>query len=111
MITTHVLDTTHGRPASGVTVMLEVRLAGEWAPIARSTTDGNGRATTLTDAYTVVPGSYRLTFDTGSYFRDRGLAHPFFPEAVVIFQVLEPGEHVHVPLLLSPFGYCAYRGS
>lgn len=111
MITTHVLDTAHGRPAGGVTVILEVRQAGEWTPIARGTTDENGRAATLTDGFSVVPGSYRLTFDTGSYFRDRGIAHPFFPEAMVIFQVREPAEHVHLPLLLSPFGYCTYRGS
>jgi 5-hydroxyisourate hydrolase len=111
MITTHVLDTADGRPASGVSVMLEVRQGSEWTPIARATTDEHGRATTLTDGYTIVPGSYRLTFDTGTYLRDRGIAHPFFPEAIVIFQVLEPAEHVHLPLLLSPYGYCTYRGS
>jgi len=51
-----------------------------------------------------------LTFDTGTYFRDQGIPHPFFPEAKITFQVLDSAEHYHVPLLLSPYGYSTYRG-
>ena len=55
-------------------------------------------------------GTYRLTFDTGAYFRSRG-SGPFFPEASVVFAVEDPEQHYHVPLLLSPFAYSTYRGS
>jgi len=111
MITTHVLDTARGRPAVGVTVILEIRHASEWSPVARCATDRDGRTPALTADHAVTPGTYRLTFDTGTYFRDQGIAHPFFPEATVTFQVLDTAEHFHVPLLLSPFGYMTYRGS
>jgi 5-hydroxyisourate hydrolase len=111
MITTHVLDTARGGPASGMTVILEVRHASEWSPVARSTTDTDGRAATLTENHTMMPGTYRLTFDTGTYLRDQGIAHPFFPEVTVTFQVLDAAERFHVPLLLSPFAFSTYRGS
>ena len=61
MITTHVLDTAKGRPAVGVTVILEMRLASEWSPIARGVTDEQGRLAGLTDARAMTPGTYRLT--------------------------------------------------
>ena len=105
MITTHVLDIARGTPAVGLTVILEIRHASEWSPVSRGMTDGKGRVVTLTEGHTLAPGTYRLTFDTGTYHRDQGIAHPFFPEAKVTFQVLEPQEPHHVPLLLSPFGY------
>ena len=111
MITTHVLDTTRGRPAAGVAVILEMRQASEWSPIGRGTTDETGRLMTLTEGLRLAPGMYRLTFDTGTYHRDRGLTHPFFPEAKVTFQVFDANEHYHVPLLLSAFGYSTYRGA
>ena len=111
MITTHVLDTAHGGPAAGIAVILEMRQASEWSPIGRGVTDGNGRLMTLTEGLPLAPGTYRLTFDTGTYHRDRGVTHPFFPEAKVTFQVLDASEHYHVPLLLSPFGYSTYRGT
>jgi 5-hydroxyisourate hydrolase len=111
MITTHVLDTTRGGPAAGVTVILECRQASEWSPIGRGTTDENGRVMTLTDEIVLTPGTYRLTFDTGTYHREQGIGMPFFPEAKVTFQVRDTEEHYHVPLLLSPFGYTTYRGT
>jgi 5-hydroxyisourate hydrolase len=111
MITTHVLDTAKGRPAAGMTVILELRQASDWIPIARGATDENGRIATLTEDYTLVPGTYRLTFDTGDYHREQGIGVPFFPEATITFTVRDATEHFHVPLLLSPFGYSTYRGS
>jgi 5-hydroxyisourate hydrolase len=110
MITTHVLDTARGGPAVGVTVILELRHAGEWSPIGRGTTDAHGRLTTLTDDRGLAPGTYRLTFDTGAYHREHGISVPFFPEAKITFNVRNTDEHYHVPLLLSPFGYSTYRG-
>jgi 5-hydroxyisourate hydrolase len=108
-VTTHVLDTSRGRPAVGVPVVLE--LAGEsgWQPLGRGTTDADGRVRDLL-ASAPADGRYRLTFDTGAYFRAVGEAC-FYPEVSVTFVVGSGQEHYHVPLLLSPFGYSTYRGS
>ncbi|MEO8260732.1 MAG: hydroxyisourate hydrolase [Acidobacteriota bacterium] len=111
MITTHVLDTATGQPAAGVTVLLEMRLASEWSPVARGVTDRQGRLAGLTEGRPMAPGTYRLTFDTGTYHRSRGSQAPFFPEVTVTFNVGDVDEHYHVPLLLNPFGYSTYRGS
>ena len=111
MITTHVLDTARGGPAVGITVILELRHHSEWSPIGRGATDESGRVTSLTTDKELVPGTYRLTFDTGTYHRDQGISLPFFPEAKITFYVRDPDEHYHVPLLLSPFGYSTYRGA
>jgi hydroxyisourate hydrolase len=111
MITTHVLDTARGGPAVGMTVILEMRHASEWSPIGRGTTDDRGRVTSFTTDKELAPGTYRLTFDTGTYHRDQGVGMPFFPEAKITFSVRDPDEHYHVPLLLSPFGYSTYRGA
>jgi 5-hydroxyisourate hydrolase len=110
MITTHVVDTSVGEAAAGVTVILEMRQASEWIPIDRGTTDSKGRMT-LTEGRSLAPGTYRLTFDIAAYHRERGVAKPFFPEVRVAFIVRDANEHYHVPLLMSPFGYTIYRES
>jgi 5-hydroxyisourate hydrolase len=110
MITTHVLDTTQGGPAAGLTVILHVRSSSEWTPICRGDTDGNGRLNLNPEGQVLGIGTYRLTFDTGSYYRAQGTIGPFFPEVAVTFTVDDEAEHYHVPLLLSPFGYTTYRG-
>ena len=110
MITTHVLDTARGVPATGLDVILEMRYASEWSPIGRTTTDAQGRVSTFSDTPLSV-GIYRLTFDTGAYHRDQGIMAPFFPEVRIVFSVRDAGAHHHVPLLLSPFGYTTYRGT
>jgi 5-hydroxyisourate hydrolase len=104
-ITTHVLDTARGRPGAGVPVRLELRAGNEWREIGRGTTDDDGRLRTLTGA-SIDAGTYRITFDTGSYN-----ASGFFPEVAIVFEVKDATQHYHVPLLLSPFGYSTYRGS
>lgn len=112
-ITTHVLDTALGRPAVGVPVVLE-RLAGNGAApavLGRGLTDADGRLRDLLPPEPVLhTGIYRLTFDTGAYFRDQEL-EGFYPEVAVVFEVAEGRQHYHVPLLLSPYGYSTYRGS
>ena len=108
-ITTHVLDTSRGRPAAGVPVVLERALDSGWSPAGRGTTDADGRASDLLSSGP-EEGRYRLTFDTGAYFRAVGEVG-FYPEVVVTFVVERAEEHYHVPLLLSPFGYSTYRGS
>ena len=112
MITTHVLDTAKGKPAAGITVILELRHQRDWIPVGRGSTDNNGRLMTLTEQnHPLAVGTYRLTFDTSTYHQEQGTASPFFPEVKIMFNVENADEHVHVPLLLSPFGYSTYRGS
>ena len=110
-ITTHVLDTARGRPAARVSVILENRAAdGAWVKVGSGATDADGRLRNLTEGKHLEPGVFRLTFDTQSYFR--GLrVDAFFPEVSITFEIEDPSEHYHVPLLLSPFGYSTYRGS
>lgn len=109
MITTHVLDTSRGRPAANVGIKLEIRRDDVWHEVGRGETDNDGRCKTLTTG-AIDGGVYRLCFDTGSYFRERRV-DTFFPEAVIVFRVDEATQHYHVPLLISPFGYSTYRGS
>ncbi|MFQ6172002.1 hydroxyisourate hydrolase [Oryzobacter sp. R7] len=103
-VSTHVLDTSTGRPAAGLRVTLE---APDGTALARGTTDGDGRVAAL--AADVGEGEHRLRFATGPWFDGQGVA-AFYPEVVVAFTVRD-AEHFHVPLLLSPFGYSTYRGS
>jgi 5-hydroxyisourate hydrolase len=110
-ITTHVLDTSLGRPAAGVGVVLEVGEGGGWRELARGRTDADGRCRDLLPPGTrLARGVHRLSFDSGAYFATRSVA-TFYPFVTVVFEVQEPSEHYHVPLLLSPFGYSTYRGS
>jgi 5-hydroxyisourate hydrolase len=113
-ITTHVLDTSRGRPAVGVPVLLEQDVpgtAGGWRELGRGITDADGRVRSLLAAGAVLTaGIHRLTFGTGAYFAAQDVA-AFYPEVRITFTVLDPQEHHHVPLLLSPFGYSTYRGS
>jgi len=111
-VTTHVLDTARGRPAAGVSVVLERRSPeGAWREAGHGTTDADGRCRDiLPPASPLDPGVYRLVFDTGAYFKTRG-QEAFYPSVTVAFEVRSPGEHYHVPLLLSPYGYSTYRGS
>ncbi len=110
-LTTHILDTMHGRPASGVSL----RLSRGGEPLASCITNVDGRCDApLLSGKALTAGQYRLEFDVGEYYRDMGvsLPDPAFLDVVVIdFGVADPGAHYHVPLLVSPFGYSTYRGS
>lgn len=98
-ITTHVLDTAAGRPAPGLTVtLLRAQADGELSVLGTGVTDGDGR---VSEFPPVAAGKHQLVFATGT---------PFFPEVIVTIQVGEE-DRLHVPLLLSPFGYSVYRGS
>lgn len=124
-VSTHVLDTGRGRPAPGIAVGVSVRSGPDaaWSAHGTSATDADGRCKDLP----VLPEGttqVRLVLDTGTYFAARSTGHGdeghtgstgeagacFFPEVAITFAV-DPGEHYHVPLLLSPFGYSVYRGS
>ena len=109
-ITTHVLDTSQGRPAQGVPVVLESRrVGGRWKTLAKKSTNADGRVADLFAGAKLPKGVYRLSFNVSRYFR--ALKKPcFYPEIAVVFEVSD-GRHYHVPLLVSPFGYSTYRGS
>ena len=111
-ITTHILDTTSGRPGAGIPVVLERKThSAGWQAIAEGITDINGRIDDLLSPRDVfLPGHYRLIFEIGPYFLLQSV-ECFFPQITVSFVVKDPMQHYHVPLLLNPFGYSTYRGS
>ena len=114
-ITSHVLDTALGRPARKLGVRLDaLDGAGAWQTLADRVTGDDGRVTDLLPAAPLTPRTYRLTFATGPYFVGSGRP-AFYPRVEVIFEVSAEasaaGEHFHIPLLVSPFGYSTYRGS
>ena len=106
-VSTHVLDSVTGRPAAGVAVRLERRLGDDWQHLTSAVTDDDGRVSSMGDPSV---GQNRISFDTGAYFRAQGV-DTFYPEVTVVFEVTDPAQHQHVPLLLSPFAYSTYRGS
>jgi len=98
-ITTHILDTVTGGPATGVAVTLFADAGGGWREVASAVTDDDGRVSTFPD---IGAGRGRLRFDSGT---------PFFPEVLVTFVVQDGRAHLHMPLILSAYGYSVYRGS
>ncbi|MEW2119024.1 hydroxyisourate hydrolase [Streptomyces sp. NPDC005474] len=113
-VSTHILDTSVGRPAAGVAVRLAARTGrdGDWRALGGSATDADGRCKDL-PALPEGTTHVRLDFEVEPYLEKKqagGAAGAFFPEVAITFAV-EPGEHYHVPLLLNPFGYSVYRGS
>ncbi|NGN63499.1 hydroxyisourate hydrolase [Streptomyces sp. A7024] len=123
-VSTHILDTSIGRPAEGVAISLSAKGAdGTWQNLGGSKTDADGRCKDL-PALSEGTTHVRLDFETEAYFVNKNTqqaetqqdapAHrdsdAFFPEVAITFAV-KPGEHYHVPLLLNPFGYSVYRGS
>ena len=110
-ITTHVLDTSKGKPAQGVHIVLEKSNAdGSWATLGKGETNADGRLPDLlTSEVKLVPGIYRLIFDTTSYFKAQGVK-AFYPSVTIAFETTDQS-HYHVPLLLNPYGYSTYRGS
>jgi 5-hydroxyisourate hydrolase len=110
-ITTHVLDTSIGRPVANVKVVLDFQTTAEtWSEAGRGSTDADGRCKDLSSSKSLTPGIYRLTFDTGAYFFARKI-ESLYPQVAIVFEIKNAREHHHIPLLLSPYGYSTYRGS
>ena len=111
-ISTHILDTSRGRPAAGIDISLERLNAGEgWSPLSSGVTDDDGRVKQFVLAEPDLgPGTYRLVFAVEKYFNELN-QQTFYPEVSVTFLIAAGTEHYHVPLLISPFGYSTYRGS
>ena len=108
-ITSHVLDTSCGRPASGITVELEISDGDGWNSVGKGMTNDDGRVPGLTSEV-IEPGHYRINFMVADYFQTQNVA-AFYPVVRIEFEVNDVGQHYHVPLLLNPFGYSTYRGS
>jgi 5-hydroxyisourate hydrolase len=110
MITSHILDTTKGKPATGVTIILYQGGNDEWNEIARGVTNQDGRIKDLLSSdFTLQIGIYKMRFETKDYF-DKTSTATFYPYVEIVFD-LQTVEHYHIPLLLNPFGYSTYRGS
>jgi 5-hydroxyisourate hydrolase len=109
-ITTHILDTSTGKPAANVPVSLYKLVNKQWELLVQGTTDNDGRIADWISSNTNIEfGTYQLIFDLDTYYQ--GQATPaFYPEAQISFR-LQDNKHHHIPLLLSPFGYSTYRGS
>ncbi len=110
-ITTHVLDTSKGIPAKGITIRLQ-KPAGndQWEDIVNGETNDDGRIPGfLPDDKVIEPGVYRMLFETKAYFESNQV-DGFYPYAPVVFEIKDT-EHYHIPLLLNPYGYSTYRGS
>jgi 5-hydroxyisourate hydrolase len=109
-LTTHILDTTKGRPAQGITIILYRGQSNEWDEIARGVTNADGRIVDLLKNDVVLPyGIYKMRFETKDYF-DKDATKTFYPYVEIAFDIAS-NEHYHIPLLLTPFGYSTYRGS
>ncbi|KAL4070654.1 hypothetical protein J3A83DRAFT_4358790 [Scleroderma citrinum] len=124
-ITCHVLDVSIGRPAEGVEVNLQVYHKGNggidvFSPLAQGTTDADGRCTTLLPPVGsaeanekergVQAGTYKMVFKPKSYFERNG-SKCFYPWVEIVFEIENPNEHYHIPLLISPYSFTTYRGS
>jgi len=111
-ISTHVLDTSRGKPAAGVPVRLERQdSSGKWVPVGSAQTDEDGRCgQLLREDELLREGPYRLTFDTAIYYTACGI-QGLYPVVEVTFQVRNGESQFHIPLLLSANGYTTYRGS
>lgn len=114
-LSTHVLDTARGRPASGLVFRL-YRIEGDGARlISEQATNADGRANApLLEGAAMQPGTYEIRFLAGDYQRRMGLndAEPLFLDVIPIrFGISAADQHYHVPLLLAPYSYSTYRGS
>ncbi|KAJ4485827.1 hypothetical protein J3R30DRAFT_3282228 [Lentinula aciculospora] len=121
-ITCHVLDTSTGQPAQGITIKLQQYEKTEgnaflFNPIARGETNSDGRCTDLLTPMSsteikdlLKPGLYKMIFRTKEYFESKSVK-TFYPWVEITFELSDTSEHYHIPLLISPYGFTTYRGS
>ena len=111
-ISTHILDTTIGRPAAGVAIsLLRVDIDRGWQTLTATTTDNDGRCRQLMpDGVALIPGEYRVRFETAAYYEAHAV-NGLYPFVEITFYVREGDAHLHIPLLLTANGYTTYRGS
>jgi 5-hydroxyisourate hydrolase len=110
-ISTHILDTSLGRPASHVRVSLSLMADDEWTPIHTAETDSDGRCKyLLPESAKLRRGIYCIHFETDRYYKQRG-TEGLYPYVDLVFEVRNEDQHYHIPLLLTANGYTTYRGS
>lgn len=110
-ITTHVLDTTRGKPAPNLSITLYAQQDNDWQELATGVTNGDGRiAGLLADDLVLAAGVYRMHFATKDYFKANN-EQGFYPYVDIVFELDGSNNHYHIPLLLTAFGYSTYRGS
>ena len=109
-LTTHILDTTKGKPAVDVYITLYQQKGTDWVQLAQGITNSDGRIPNLLGHDVVMEyGTYKMKFDTKSYFEKQAV-QTFYPFVEIVFDI-NSSDHYHVPLLLNPYGYSTYRGS
>jgi 5-hydroxyisourate hydrolase len=110
-ISTHILDTTLGRPAAGVPVALAFMASEVWSSLHEAVTDADGRCNhLLPQTQPLQPGIYRVHFETAAYYQ-RNHLEGLYPYVEIVFTVSDGQQHYHIPLLLTANGYTTYRGS
>ena len=114
-ISTHVLDTTQGKPGAGVQVELYRVDATARILVKEDTTNADGRCSMpLAEGDALVAGTYELVFGAGDYFTAQGVAlpdPPFLDRVIIAFGIADASQNYHVPLVLTPWSYSTYRGS
>ncbi|HEY4354499.1 MAG TPA: hydroxyisourate hydrolase [Acidobacteriaceae bacterium] len=109
-LSTHILDTALGRPATGVSLTLSQLDGEQWHEIGTGTTDSDGRCRTLLGDRSLEASTYKIRFATSEYFSAQHLTG-LYPYVEIVFSIADPAQHYHIPLLLTANGYTTYRGS
>jgi 5-hydroxyisourate hydrolase len=109
-LSTHILDTALGRPATNVRIDLHELRNGAWTALGHGTTDADGRCNTLLADRPLAAATYKLHFATADYFAALNLP-TLYPYIDIVFTVTDPTQHHHIPLLLTANGYTTYRGT
>ncbi|WP_238395748.1 hydroxyisourate hydrolase [Pontibacter pudoricolor] len=110
-LSSHILDVSQGKPATGVTIRLEKynEQTKKWAYVDEKVTDKNGRISDFLNSKKSNTGIYKLTYFTSDYFK-KSNTESFYPFIEVVFQIKD-NSHYHVPITLSAYGYSTYRGN
>ncbi len=111
-ITTHILNTSKGRPAANVDVQLLVQRETAWETLGKERTDTDGRTGFVPADVNghLQAGNYKIKFFTEQYFKEQKI-DTFYPWVEIAFKLPDNTGHYHIPLLISPFGFTTYRGS
>ena len=114
-LSTHVLDTTQGKPGAGVAIALYAIRDGQRTLLKRDTTNADGRCSVpLLEGDALQTGQYELVFAAGDYFAGQGVDLPsprFVDQVTIAFGVAHADQNYHVPLVVTPWSYSTYRGS